>query len=147
LQAAGKWALGRIILSANRQFVLVRSRGRLLVMDVLHYPAEIRAATTWEAELCDSAATAEEIRLTRMLMDAGSGPLDWSRYRDATVEELTALIEAKIACRPLTAPTEEPVAALQLLDALKQSVVTAQKNLAVANSKPRRSSSRRRTSE
>ena len=145
LQAAGKWALGRVVLSAHRQLVLVRSRGRLLVMDVLHYPAEIRAATTWESELRDSAATAEEIRLTGMLMDAGSGPLDWSRYRDATVEELTAVIEAKIARRPLTAPAEEPVAALQLLDALKQSVVAAQKNPAGASSKPRRSLSRRRT--
>ena len=82
-----------------------------------------------------------------MLMDAASGPLDWSRYRDATAEELTALIEAKITRRPLTAPAEEPVAALQLLAALKQSVATAQKNAAVANPKPRRSLSRRRSSE
>ena len=52
-------------------------------------------------------------------MDARSGPLDWSCYRDVNTEELIALIEAKIARRPLAAPADEPAAALQLLDALK----------------------------
>ena len=145
LHAASKWALGRVVLAANRQLVLVRCRGRLLVMDVLHYPAEVRAAATLERELYDSAATAEEIRLTRMLMDANSGPLDWSRYRDVTTEELTALIEGKIARRPLAAPAEEPVASLQLLDALKQSVAAARKNSGGASPKARRPLSRRRT--
>ena len=145
LHAAGKWALGHVVLAANRQLVLVRCRGRLLVMDVLHFPAEVRAAATWERELRDSAATAEEVRLTGMLMDARSGPLDWSRYRDVNTEELTALIEAKIARRPLAAPADEPVASLQLLDALKQSVAAAQKNSGGANPKPRGPLSRRRT--
>src|SRR5450755_3721340 len=39
LQQEGKWALGRVVLSANRQLVLIRSLGRLLVMDVLHFPS------------------------------------------------------------------------------------------------------------
>ena len=50
--------------------------------------------------------------------------MDWSRYRDASAEELTALIEAKVAGRPLAAAPEEPIAVLQLLDALKQSVAS-----------------------
>jgi DNA end-binding protein Ku len=125
LQQGGQWALGRVVLSTQRQLVLVRPRGPLLVMDVLHYPAEIRAPTTWEAGLSASAATAEEIRLTRTLMDASSGPVDWARYRDVTAEELTALVEAKIAGRPLSAPAENSVSVPQLLAALQQSVAAA----------------------
>jgi len=126
LQQGGQWALGRVVLSTQRQLVLVRPRGPLLVMDVLHYPAEIRAPTTWEAGLGASAAAAEEIRLTRTLMDANSGPLDWTRYRDVTAEELSALVEAKIAGKPLSAPAENSVAVPQLLEALQQSVAAAQ---------------------
>jgi non-homologous end joining protein Ku len=47
LQQGGQWALGRVVLSTQRKLVLVRPRGHLLVMDVLHYPAELRAPTTW----------------------------------------------------------------------------------------------------
>jgi DNA end-binding protein Ku len=128
LQQGSQWALGRVVLSSQRHLVLVRPRGPLLVMDVLHYPATLRAPTTWEAGLGASAATAEEIRLTRALMDAHSGPLDWARFRDVTTEELTALVEAKIAGRPPAAPAENSGAVLQLLQALQQSVAAAKDN-------------------
>ena len=101
-------------------------------MDVLRYPAEVRAATALASELHGFAVGAEELRLARMLMDAAAGPPDWSQLRDTSAEELHALIEAKIAGRPVTPPAEEPVAVLQLIDALKQSVEAVQQN-----SKPR----------
>src|ERR1019366_1397315 len=122
----------------------VRPLGRLLVMDVLHYPAAVRMAAALEAELRPGAATAEEIHWIRMLLDAGSSPLDWRQYRDVTTEELTALLEAKIAGQPLAAPPEEPMVALQLVDALKQSVAAARKNADTLKSKPRKPSSRKR---
>lgn len=121
-RAGNTWALGRVVLSVNRQLVLIRPRGRLLVLDVLHFPREVRAAKTWEAELGDHAASAEELRLIGTLIDSASGPVDWSSYRDVRAEEMTALIEAKIAGQPLRAPASEPVAQMRLLDALKQSV-------------------------
>src|SRR6202165_5787865 len=128
LQQGGQWALGRVVLSSQRQLVLVRPRGQLLVMDVLHYPAALRAPSTWEAGLDASKASAEEIRLTRALMEANSGPLVWARWRDDTTEELTALVQAKIAGRPLPAPAENSGAVLQLLQALQQSVAAAKDN-------------------
>ena len=117
--------------------MLIRPRGRLLVLDVLHYPREVRGAKTCESELGDRAASPEELRLIRTLIDSASGPVDWSSYRDVHAEEMTALIEAKIAGQPLTAPTNEPVAQMRLLDALKQSV-------AAVKSKFQRPQTRRR---
>jgi DNA end-binding protein Ku len=143
LQHESKWALGRVVLSVNRQLVLVRPMGRLLVMDVLHYPSEVRMPGAWEADLRSGAATAEEVRLIRMLLEASSAPLDWRRYRDVTTDELTALIEAKVAGRQVASP-EEPAEALHLLDALKQSVAVARKNAEAAKSKQRKPSSRKR---
>jgi DNA end-binding protein Ku len=51
LGQARKWALGRVILSGHRQLIVVRSVGRLLALDVLHYPTQVRAASSWEADL------------------------------------------------------------------------------------------------
>ena len=52
------------------------------------------------------------------------GPLDWSRYRDTSADELAALVEAKIAAQPpLTSPDEPTL--VHLLESLKRSVAEA----------------------
>jgi DNA end-binding protein Ku len=122
LHHRGKVALGRIVLSGHRHVALVRPSGRLLSMHLLHDPAQVRSAATWEGLLRDGAASPEEQQLAAMLIDSSTAALDWSKYRDDTAEKLSALIEAKIAGRQWVAPAEEPVQVLQLLDALKQSV-------------------------
>ena len=71
------------------------------------------------------AAPAEQ-ELAAQLIALSSGPLDWSRYRNTSAEELAALLQAKIAEQPAAVPAEEPVAVLQLLDALKQSVAAVE---------------------
>ena len=113
-----------MVLAGSRQLVLVRPAGKVLAMDVLHYPAQVRPSIAWEADLAPRAATPGEQELAAQLIALSSGPLDWARYRDTSAEELAASLRAKIADRP-PAPAEEPVAVLQLLDALKQSVAAA----------------------
>jgi DNA end-binding protein Ku len=145
---AGTWALGRVVLSAHRHLVLVRPTDRLLVLDVLHYPAQVRAPQTYATELRGGPATPEELHLARQLIAAASGPLDWSRYCDTSAAELAALVEAKVANRAPTTAAEEPSAVLQLLDALKQSVATsvaAQNGAPQPPAKPRKARSPRRT--
>jgi DNA end-binding protein Ku len=125
LRQSLKAALGRLVLSGSRQLVLVRPAGTLLAMDVLHYPAQVRQASAWESDLTAGMATLAEQELAAQLIALSSEPLDWSRYRDTSAEELAALLQAKIAERPPAVADEEPVAVLQLLDALKQSVAAA----------------------
>src|SRR5262249_18566977 len=98
--------------------------GRLLVLDVLHYPAQVRAQAGYAAELASPATTDAERTLAHQLLALASAPLDWARYPDRSAEELTALIQAKMAQQPPAAPAEEPVV-LNLLEALKQSVAEA----------------------
>ena len=115
-----------MVLSNQRQLVLVRALGRLLVLDVLHYPAQVRSSASWEADLPPCAASDVERDLAAQLIALASAPLDWMRYRDTSAEELAALIEAKVANQPsAAAAVDEPVAVLPLLDALKQSVAAA----------------------
>jgi DNA end-binding protein Ku len=135
LQHAGRAALGRVVLSNSRQLVLVRALGRLLVLDVLHYPAQVRHSASWEADLPPCTASDAERDLAAQLIALASAPLDWTRYRDTSAEELAALVEAKrVQQAPPSAP-EEPVV-LRLLDALKQSVAAAQNGTAAPNGTP-----------
>jgi DNA end-binding protein Ku len=144
LRQSLKAALGRVVLSGSRQLVLVRPVSKLLAMDVLHYPAQVRQASAWESDLAAGVATLAEQELAAQLIALSSGPLDWSRYRDTSAEELASLLQAKIAERPPAVAEEEPVAVLQLLDALKQGVVAAESRTP-PNGKPRKPRTRRVT--
>jgi DNA end-binding protein Ku len=146
LQQAGQAALGRVVLSSQRQVVLVRPLGRVLVVDVLHYPAQVRSAASWEADLPASAASAAERALASQLLALSGGPLDWGRYRDTRAEELAALLQAKIAQQPVAAPADEPVL-LPLLEALKQSVahVSPQETAGAAAASARKPRVRRKS--
>ena len=131
MQETGQAALGRVVLSSQRHLVLVRSCNRLLVLDVLHYPAQVRSHTGSGADRAPAAATEAERALARQLIALASAPLDWGRYRDSGAEELAALIQAKMAQQPPVAPAEEPVF-LNLLEALQQSVAQASQPQTVA---------------
>jgi DNA end-binding protein Ku len=125
LQERRKWALGRVVLSGHRRLALVRPAGGLLAVHVLHYPAQVRPRTPWEAELRVATVLAAEQELAVRLIDATAQPLDWSAYRDDSAEQLAALVEAALTRRPVPPPAAEPVAVLPLLEALKQSVAAA----------------------
>src|SRR6516164_3067197 len=125
LRQSLKAALGRVVLSGSRQLLLVRPAGKLLAMDILHYPAQVRQASAWESDLTAGVAAPAEQELAAQLIALSSGPLDWSRYWDTSAEELACLLQTKIAEQPAAVPADEPVAVLQLLDALKQSVAAA----------------------
>ncbi len=141
---ASQGALGWVVLSNHRQLVLVRPCSRLLVLDVLHFPAQVRSAASWEADLPPSTATDQERDLAGQLIALASGPVDWTRYRDTSAEELAALIETKRVQQPPPAATEEPVA-LRLLDALQQSVAAALQGTESAEPKARKPRGRRAT--
>jgi DNA end-binding protein Ku len=140
---AGRAALGRVVLSNQRQLALVRAAGRLLILEVLYYPAQLRSPASWEAELPTCVATEAERELAGQLIALASGPVDWTRYRDSSAEELAALIEAKRAQQPPSQQGAEEPVVLKLLDALKQSVAAARQDTTAPEPKPRRSRARR----
>ena len=120
-----RWPLGRIVLGGHRQIVLVRPSGAALALQVLHYPVQVRACPLVAMRMPDSAS--EETRLAGLLIDAAGGSIDWSAYQDQAVQELKALIEAKLAGQPV-ATLEPERAILPLLEALKQSVAAQHGN-------------------
>jgi DNA end-binding protein Ku len=126
MQQDGLGALGRVVVSNQRQLMFVRPTRGLLMAHVLYYPAQVRPAAVRGAKVAACATSRVECELTRqLLLGLASGPLDWTRYRDTSAEDLAAWIEAKVAKETLSAPGDQPAAVLRLHDTLEQSIVSA----------------------
>src|SRR5262249_17963106 len=152
LHKTGKAVLGRVVWLSQRQVVVVRPCGRMLVVDVLHYPGQVRTASAGEADLPKAQPNAAELDLACQLVALAGGPLDWSRYRDTSADDLAVLVEAKIAQQPPMTSPDEP-ALLNLIEALKHSVHNARGHTgnragtpgaAATATSPRRTPQRRR---
>src|SRR5258707_2134499 len=130
----GRWALGRMVLGGHRQVVLVRPAGTALILQVLHYPEQVRASPL--AALPRPEGAGEGLRLAGMLIDAAGGAVDWGAYRDQAAQELRALIDIKLQGQPAAAP-EPARMVLPLLQALQQSVAAQTDDRAAARGKAR----------
>ena len=142
-QQRGRWAVGRVTMSGHRYPVVVRPTKNLLSLHVLHDPAKLRASSGYRSQLRSEPVSDEEVQLARTLIDAATGPIDWSGYRDDTAQQLERLVDAKVAGRePVAAADEEPVQVIQLLTALRESVAT-QKGSKVRSRQTKRPARRR----
>jgi DNA end-binding protein Ku len=116
-----RWAVGRLVLGGHRQVVLLRPAATVLVVQVLHFPEQLRACPLAARPPLSGAAA--ELDLAGRLIAAATGDVDWTAYRDKAAQELEALVEAKRPAQPAAAG--EPVV-LPLLAALEQSLAAAQ---------------------
>ena len=112
-----------MVLSGRRQLVLVRPGGALLVVHVLHYPAQLRSRAFLEEQLRQVPVGQAERQLAERLIESCSQPVRWADYRDDTAVELAALVKAKLNGRmPQTPTAAEETPVVSLLEALRQSV-------------------------
>jgi DNA end-binding protein Ku len=123
----GLCALAQIVLSRREQLVLLRPVGKLIVMSVLSYDAEVKKPESFEDEVAGAPFSEDELALTGTLVDATTREdLDYAAYTDAYVDKLTRLIEAKVEGKEIvSAPVVEEAQVLNLMDALKASVQRA----------------------
>jgi DNA end-binding protein Ku len=121
LVQCGRWAVGRVVLGGRRQVVMLRPAATVLVVQVLHFPAQVRACPPAARPPLGGAAA--ELALAVQLIAAAAGDVDWTAYCDETAQERQALVDAKRPASPAAAG--EPVV-LPLLAALEQSLAAAQ---------------------
>jgi DNA end-binding protein Ku len=118
-----RWALGRMLLGGHRQVVLVRPGASALLLQVLHYPEQVRACPSPVLPALNGIS--EELQLAAQLIDAASGAVDWSAYRDTAAQDLKALLEAKLQGQKEPVP-EAAATILPLLEALRRGVAEVQ---------------------
>lgn len=128
MEEQGLYAIAKTVVSGREQVVLLRPAGRTLAMSVLTYPAKLKTPTSFEDEIQNLEFAADELKLTRTLIDASTiEEFDFSQYHDIYVQKMSQLIEAKVAGQELVAvPDPEEPKIINLMDALKQSVANAQ---------------------
>ena len=120
----GKWALAKGVLYGREELMLLRPVESLLSMTAIKYDAEVIHPQALADELETPSLTEAEVSLTKTLLKAFVRPkLDLNEFKDEYVEQLTELIEAKVAGkRIVAAPAAEEPPIINLMDALKKSV-------------------------
>ena len=117
-------AVAQVVISNKEQLVLLRPVDNLLGMFVLRYAAEVKQPSTFSDELVETNPSAQELKLTKMLMDGlRDKKFDIAKYTDTHAERLRELIEAKVEGKELvTPPASSEPRVINLMDALKASL-------------------------
>ncbi len=97
----GVYALAQVVLSRHERLVLLRPYGRLLTMTTLYLESEVKKPESFLDEAVVEATFSEdELGLAKALIEAKTmEDFDLGRYKDAYMEKLTELIEAKVEAR------------------------------------------------
>ena len=129
--------IAQVVLSGKEQLVTLRAVDNLIAMTTLNYESEIKQPEAFRDEVVGGDVSGEELRLTKMLIDATKAEeLDLSQYHDLYTERLTTLIQTKVEGKEIvTAPAEEAPSVINLMDALKASVKQAQETTPKAPAK------------
>ena len=137
LKATGRAALGQYSARGKQNLVLVRPLDGVLVMEQLHYPAELRPAA--EVPHPDTPVKEAELALAKQLIEQSStDEFRPENYHDTVRERVLEAIQSKVEGQEITAeeaPAETKI--IDLMDALKASL--AKRGGSTAEKKPARS--------
>lgn len=122
LKATGRAALGQYSARGKQHLVLVRPLDGVLVMEQLHYPAELRSAS--EVPHPDTPVKEAELALARQLIEqSATDEFRPENYRDTVRERVLEAIQAKVEGQEITAEAAPPeTKIIDLMDALRASL-------------------------
>ena len=139
LETTGRAALGQYSARGKQYLVLVRPMDGVLVMEQLHYPAELRSAG--DVPIQDVPVKDAELALARQLIEQTStDEFHPEKYHDTVRDRVLEAIQQKVEGQEITAETtEQPeTKIIDLMDALKASLSkrggTAEKKSAKSSS-------------
>lgn len=95
LRAAEKVGLGQLAMRGKEHLVAIRPCGDGLLLETLHYEAEIRDADPMFSDIADAEAEEELLEVATSLIDRKTAPFDASSFTDSYEAALRDLIEAK----------------------------------------------------
>jgi DNA end-binding protein Ku len=122
LKETGRAALGQYSARGKQHLVLVRPLDGVLVMEQLHYAAELRPAT--EVPHPETPVKEAELALARQLIEQSSNDeFKPENYHDTVRERVLEAIQSKVEGEEITAePAPPETKILDLMDALKASL-------------------------
>ena len=127
MEEAGVGAIGRFVRSGRESLCLVRARGRGLVLETLYLVEDVYSQAEIDEAMEETEVKKAELDLARQIVQGLAANFDAEELTSEYRHDLRTLLEAKLRGEEITAPepTEEPVAAVDLIEALKASVAAA----------------------
>lgn len=130
LRLSDKVGLGQLALRGKEYLVAVKPAGRGLLLETLHYQAELRDADPYFSDIPIKKADADLLEVATALIDKKSGKFDAGVFKDHYQAALRELIARKLKSKGRKITTEEePTAAtptksnvVDLMAALKSSL-------------------------
>jgi DNA end-binding protein Ku len=134
LKATGRAAVGQYSARGKQHLVLVRPLDGVLVMEQLHYPAELKPVG--EVPHPETPVKEVELALARQLIEQSStDEFRPENYRDTVRERVLDAIQRKVEGQEITADAAPPeTKIIDLMDALKASL--AKKGASTDEMKP-----------
>jgi len=127
LGRTGKVAVVKVALRNRESLALLRPYGDVLLLQMMLWPDEVRAADAF-APSDDVHVRSQEIDMAESYIDTLTAPFDAGEFTDQYREALEEVIEAKTAGRPVKeeeAPVPDRGEVVDLMEALRRSVADA----------------------
>lgn len=116
-------ALGKVTLRNRESLCLLRVSNESLVLEMLHWPDEIRQPVAVASE---EEVDQKQLKMAESLIDLLEDTFDPSQYKDEFREALKEKIEAKAQGQEIAPePEAEPTKVIDLMEALRASVEAA----------------------
>src|SRR4051812_36268289 len=134
LKATGRAALGQYSARGKQHLVLVRPLDGVLIMEQLHYAAELRPAS--EVPHPETPVKETELALAKQLIEqSANDEFRPENYHDTVRERVLEAIQSKVEGQEITAEAAPPeTKIIDLMDALKASL--AKKGTSTSEKKP-----------
>ena len=138
-------AIGRVVLTNREHVIALEARDKGLVGNLLRYPYEVRDASEYFDEIQDVKITKDMLDLAKHIVEQKSAHFEPDKFEDHYEAALQDLLSKKQKGMPLpTARKSEPSNVVNLMDALKASLTSADKSSRAAKksaAKPKRKAS------
>ncbi len=128
MRESGKVGIARVAIRSKETLACVRVSERVLVMDTMLYPDEVRRPELLPELDYQVSIHDNERKMALSLVENLAAPFDPAKYTDKRREALNEVIRAKVAGDAAVRPPEaEPVKVVDLMEALKSSIEQAKK--------------------
>jgi DNA end-binding protein Ku len=150
MRETGMAAMGRFVQQGREKLCLIRPKGDALALETLFLSADVYSQAEIEEAVEETTVKKPELALAQQVIESLSGDFDPSELQSDYRRDLKALLEAKLAGEPITAPEEpaEEAPVIDLMEALRRSVEDAKQAKQPPGDKkpaPKKAAARRKT--
>src|SRR5580692_4613534 len=125
MQESGYGAIAKLTMHQREHIVIIRPGKKGMTLHTMFYSNEIRAAEALPADKVE--LKDQEKKLAQQLIESLAAPFDPEKYRDEYMENVRAIISAKLQGQQVTEVAQPHLApVIDLMEALKKSLAEKQ---------------------